>query len=486
VTGLRAEWTKFRSVRGWLRGSAAAALLIVVFPVTGLGGGSPERSSAIPLGPDGEAVTDAYYVVHRPLTGNGRITVAVTSLTSASAADSSRTAPWAKAGLIIAAGPGPGAPYAAIMATGGHGVRMQHDYRYDQAGRSGPVSAAAPRWLRLTRAGDTIIGEDSADGTQWDEVGTVPFPGLAGTVSVGLFVACPQYVHGVATAGDAATAAFREPQLTGGWPAAPWTGDQVGAETATFAGYPAGRTGGFTPSGDGFTVTGAGDLAPATRADVVPAAAANDVLFGTFPALIVIVVVATLTITTEYRYGLIRSTLSAAPGRVRILLAKAAVLAGVTFATSLIAAVVAVPLWLRLVRHLGLYVFPAPPAVLLRAEAGTAVVLAVTAVFALGVGTVLRRSATSVTTVVAAVVLPYLLALTPFVPPAMAQWLTRVTPAAGFAVQQTLTRYPQVDGLYTPANGYYPLPPWAGLAVLCGYTAVVVGLAAVMLRRRDA
>ena len=67
--------------------------------------------------------------------------------------------------------------------------------------------------------------------------------------------------------------------------------------------------------------------------------------------------------------------------------------------------------------------------------------------------------------------LPYLLALTPFLPPPLALWLTRVTPAAALAVQQTVTRYPQVDSVYTPAYGYYPLPPWAGLAVLCGYTA---------------
>jgi hypothetical protein len=166
--------------------------------------------------------------------------------------------------------------------------------------------------------------------------------------------------------------------------------------------------------------------------------------------------------------------------------AKATVLATVTFASSLVATVVAIPLWLRLIRSFGIYLFPTPSGVLLRAEVGTAAVLAVVAVFALAVGTVLRRSATAVSTVVAATVLPYLLALTPFLPAPMAEWLTRFTPVAGLAVQQTLIRYPQVDSVYTPADGYYPLPPWAGFAVLCGYTAVVLGLAAVLLRRRDA
>ena len=40
-----------------------------------------------------------------------------------------------------------------MMVTGRHGVRMQYDYTQDLAGRPGAVSAASPRWLRLTRAG---------------------------------------------------------------------------------------------------------------------------------------------------------------------------------------------------------------------------------------------------------------------------------------------------------------------------------------------
>ena len=41
-------------------------------------------------------------------------------------------------------------------------------------------------------------------------------------------------------------------------------------------------------------------------------------------------------------------------------------------------------------------------------------------------------------------------------------------------------------GLYTPLVGYYPLAPWAGFAVLCGYTALALGLAVFLLRRRRA
>ena len=69
--------------------------------------------------------------------------------------------PWSKAGIIIKASTRPGSAYAAMMVTGSHGVRMQWDYTQDTAGLAGAVSAAAPRWLRLTRSGDTITGYDS-------------------------------------------------------------------------------------------------------------------------------------------------------------------------------------------------------------------------------------------------------------------------------------------------------------------------------------
>ncbi len=82
--------------------------------------------------------------------------------------------------------------------------------------------------------------------------------------------------------------------------------------------------------------------------------------------------------------------------------------------------------------------------------------------------------------------LPYLLVANPFMPDSVAGWLTRVTPAAAFAVQQTLVPYHQVTSIYTPYNGYYPLAPWTGLAVLCGYAVVSLAVAAVLLRRRDA
>jgi len=117
--------------------------------------------------------------------------------------------------------------------------------------------------------------------------------------------------------------------------------------------------------------------------------------------------------------------------------------------------------------------------------AGTAALLAVAAVLALASGAVLRRSAAAVAAAIVGTVLPYLLAVS-VLPTGAAQWLLRVTPAAAFAVQQSVVQYPQVDNVYTPAAGYFPLAPWNGFAVLAGWTALTLGLAMFLLRRRDA
>jgi hypothetical protein len=132
-------------------------------------------------------VTDSFYFVHQPLAGNGSITARLTSLTGAQRRAGLQ--PWSKAGIISKAGTRPGSAYAAMMVTVGHGVRMQYDYTADIAGPPGAVSAAAPRWLRLTRSSDTLTGYESSDGTHWSEVGTAHLAGLPATVQAGMFAA---------------------------------------------------------------------------------------------------------------------------------------------------------------------------------------------------------------------------------------------------------------------------------------------------------
>jgi hypothetical protein len=98
-----------------------------------------------------------------------------------------------------------------------------------------------------------------------------------------------------------------------------------------------------------------------------------------------------------------------------------------------------------------------------------------------------RHGAVAVTAVIVVIVLPYFFAgPLAILPTAVGDWLLRVTPAAAFAIQQGYPRYPQVLASYTPQNDYFPLAPWAGFAVLCAWAALALGLAAYLLRRRDA
>jgi len=502
---LHAEWTKFRTVRGWVIGAAAAMLVTVLIGVlTGLnshnGCFGAVCHPVIPAGPDGEAVTDSFYFVHRPLSGDGSITVRVTSLAGVIQLSGPPHAPtrpglqpWSKAGLIVTESSRQGSAYAAIMVTGGHGVRMQYNYTQDMAGSAGSVSAASPRWLRLTRAGDTLTGYDSGDGTHWARVGTVHLAGLPPTVQAGLFASSPQYAPPPAqqlTGGSgtddptSATATFDRVSLHGGWPSGAWISAFAGGSTST---YPIAATAGSHQAGSSFTVTGSGDIAPAASGENADGAKTIDrALVGAFAGLIAVVVVGVLFITAEYRRGLIRVTLTASPRRGRVLAAKALVLGAVTFVAGLAGASAAVWLGDRFLRANGYAIFPVTALTELRVIAGTAALLAVAAVFALGIGAILRHSAGAVTVVITAIVLPYILATSSGLPAGTAQWLLRLTPAAGFAIQQTIPQYAQVSSTYTPMWGYYPLAPWAGLAVLCGYAALALALAGFLLRRRDA
>ena len=521
---LRAEWIKFRSVRGWVIGMILAALLTIFLGVFAaanasigcqINGGPPKSGKAclpyIPHGPGGEVVTDSFSFAHQPLTGNGTITARVTSLTGehANLASAQRAvqvgsglvpglAPWAKAGIIIKRSTHQGSAYAAMMVTGAHGVRMQDNFTGDTAGLPGAVSAAHPRWLRLTRSGDTITGYDSADGTHWTQVGTVQLTGLPSTVQVGMFATSPGYTvtqnsfGGASNSGGPAqaTGVFDHVSLAGGAPGGTWAGTTVGGGGPAGAGPGPGGGGSapFTRDGGRYTLTGSGDIAPVTPGPVgpFPTVTIGQSLAGAFVGLIAIVAVAAMFFSTEYRRGLIRTTLAATPRRGAVLAAKAVVIGAVAFAVGLVAAVVSIAVGVPKEENQGQVLLSAPVLTEVRVIVGTAAMLAVAAVFAVALGAILRRSAAAITIAVVTVVLPFLLAALNVVPAGVGDWLLRVTPAAGLAVEQSIPRYSQVTTVTSPIQGYYPLSPSAGFAVLCLWAAAALALALVMLRRRDA
>jgi ABC-type transport system involved in multi-copper enzyme maturation permease subunit len=489
---IRAEWLKFRTVRGWVVAVVAAMAAIAGLALTTGGHGSCDVSSCAPLlGPGGEAVSDGFYFVHQPLAGDGVITARVTSLTSTVPVPPSPGAPqrtqrvvvpWAKAGIIVKASLQGGAAYAAIMVTGGHGIRMQDDFTGDIPGPALPAG-----WLRLVRSGPVITGYVSSGGTDWTKVATVTLPGLPVTVQAGLFAASPQYsqtavgVSQVSGSLSQSAAVFDHVALS--WPAAAWTGTLVDGPS----GPAPGPSTGYAQAGGAFTVTGSGDIAPLTYGPSGTGATLAQSLVGVFIALIILAVVGAMFVTAEYRRGLIRVTLAASPRRGRVLAAKATVTGLVAFAAGLAGAAIAVPLGQRVMGSSGIYLPPVTGLTEARMIVGTAAALAACAVLAVAIGTVARRGAAAVAAVVTLIVVPYVLTVTiPVVPLSVADWLMRVTPAAAFSVEQAVVQYPQVDDVYAPAYGYFPLAPWAGLAVLCAWAALALGVAYVVLNRRDA
>jgi len=493
---LRSEWIKLRSVRGWAFALAGIAVALAGIGLLAAGGTVMSCSDGAkdiacpqpPAGPGGEAVDDRFTYVHQALDGDGSLTAHIASFTGIITYPPPGhdelvpgLVPWAKAGLMIKDGTRPGAAYASVLLTGKHGVRLQHNFTHD---RAGPSSAG---WLRLTRSGDTITGYASDDGAAWTEVGSATLDDLPRTVRIGLFATSPSDVtakpgaHGgnvVQARFTQVTAVFDHVDRTGGWTAAKIGDDGMQTDWEKFHKASEGVV-----EGDRITVSGSGDIAPAGQAGGLTI---GHTLAGTVAALLVAIVIGAGYITAEYRRGIIRTTFAATPSRGRIVLAKAVVLGAVTFVAGLAGVLITMPLALWLLKHNGTILLPAPAGLRLRLAVGTALVLSLAAVLAYGLGAVLKRGVAAVAVAVGLTIVPYLLSTASVLPAAAAQWLLRVTPAAAFAIQQSLPAYPQVALPYEPSGGYYPLAPWAGLGVLALWAATLVGLAVLRTRRDDA
>lgn len=485
---LRMEWSKLRKARSLLIG-ISFALLFTIIPGPLISAFLQDQGPTIPIGPNGQAVTDKFYFVHQPLTGDGSITVRVTSLTGLITYPPpnhdqivSGVVPWAKAGIIIKDGIKQGSAYAALMVTGNNGVRMQYNYTNDTSGQSGSISAESPRWLRLTRSGDTITGYESVDNIQWTKIDTVHLDELPSTVEVGLFVTSPGdiTVSEGASRLTSATADFDHLELQGKGTSDSWNYNDIGA-TIKLDGsiHHPGRA---SRSGGTFTVTGNGDIAPlgAEGGWTVERS-----LIGTFIGLIAVMIVAVLFVTAEYHQRNKHGSQLATHRPDRVLTAKAVIISIISFVIGLIAAIVSIIVCKQILLSNGSTVLPVTALTELRIIFGTAALFAFASVLALSFAALFQRSVLAVITGVVAVILPYILAFINALPLDVSQWLLRLTPAAGFAIQQSIHEYPQVIGLYTPQVGYFPLVPWAGLSVLFGYTAFAFCIAILLLRRKE-
>jgi hypothetical protein len=178
---------------------------------------------------------------------------------------------------------------------------------------------------------------------------------------------------------------------------------------------------------------------------------------------------AILMITSEYATGTIRGTFTAAPGRGTVFAAKALLVAGVCFVVGEVASFGSYLIGQSLLAtHDGVpHTTLAEPQVL-RAVAGSGVILTLCALLGLALGALTRATAGALTLLTTfTLLIPLMAGLLPewlatWWPPTAGSQIAHVVPVAGAA------------------------EPWPGLAVLVGSVAAVLVAAVVTLRRRDA
>ncbi len=195
-------------------------------------------------------------------------------------------------------------------------------------------------------------------------------------------------------------------------------------------------------------------------------------LTGTFIAQLAIGALGVLLITGEYSTGMIRSSLTAVPRRLPMLWGKLTVFAGAVFVTMLAASLTAFLVGQTLLSgHLPTATLSTPGA--LRSVVGAALYLTVAGITAVALGALLRNTAAAITTFVAVFfVIP---PMTNLMPTSWTDHFVQYLPSnAGSVI---------IDGTFGVAH---PLSPWTGLAVMSGYAAALIGVAAWRLHQVDA
>jgi len=209
-----------------------------------------------------------------------------------------------------------------------------------------------------------------------------------------------------------------------------------------------------------------------------PAAYATN---GVFFAQLVVLVLGVLTISGEYGTGMIRSTFAAVPSRVPALLGKAVVLFSTVFAVSTLAVALSFAASLPFLGELGGPVdFSSGET--WRILLGAPLYLATMSLLALGVGALVRHSAGGIAIVIGLVlVVEQVLGVIPV------RVFELVSPFLPASAGSQLLLDENMLAFSAPMAGDVPvLTPWQGYGVLAAWVLVVLGAAAVLLRRRDA
>lgn len=212
-----------------------------------------------------------------------------------------------------------------------------------------------------------------------------------------------------------------------------------------------------------------------------PGAVVTTATIGVSFGQLIAAVLGVLMVTGEYSTGMIRSTLAAVPARLPVLAAKSLVL---FLLVSAVGAITMFGSWAATYPVLdaqGLAVGLAEPG-LAPALAGAAVYLGLTAVFALGLGTLLRSSAGGIAASLGVIlVIPTVLPLLSLA----VDWADEVAPYIFSNAGVAMARLPSTESV-EEAIGQTLLEPGLGGLVVLAWTLVSLTLGAIALRRRDA
>jgi ABC-2 type transport system permease protein len=218
------------------------------------------------------------------------------------------------------------------------------------------------------------------------------------------------------------------------------------------------------------TVVGArwAHMAPRERADRHPLDIA---LAGVNLSQLAIGVLGVLVITGEYSTGMIRATIGAVPKRLPVLWAKIAVYAAVAFALSLPSVLIAFFGSQAILRqHHILQIGFSDPGVA-RSVIGGALYLTAVGVLAFGFGAIARNTAGGIAAFAGIMFV---------IPPLM-----NVLPASwNHSISEYLPSSAGRD-VFSLTHGPHDLAPWPGFALFCGYIALTIAVAAILLVRRD-
>ncbi|WP_346012280.1 ABC transporter permease [Streptomyces sp. SID3343] len=211
------------------------------------------------------------------------------------------------------------------------------------------------------------------------------------------------------------------------------------------------------------------DLSPADQAEFDPLATS---LMGYLVAQIAFGLLGGLVMTAEYGARTIVPTLASVPQRARVLCAKAVVLVGVMLPVGILVSLAGFLIGQASLSAAGAPHLALSDGVALRGVFGGGLYLALATLLGLALGTLIRSTTATVTTLFGVMLIVQ--AFAPALPGALGDRVSKYWPP--IAGGRIITVVPDPD----------LLSPWAGLGVMAAVVAALLAVAFVVFRKRDA